>query len=353
MLISSVISTLNDRLQDFEKPYFLWMIELTSNGNKQEKEENFRGRLQEIEEFAASLNFNHPPEVSPLFPAVFSLNDKKTAKMVMCMSGSTAVVHCDEKAPFREIAREMEAARISRLNGLPSQYPLRSCPIFVGRKLPRTVSWIAEWETPSSKGGTKTGDVRRLLAALYRSEDELLEAFRRRFVKISERSVHTQAAYYDAWAGAIDEVLAVGEDGLSSTIAKDTTRQAELRDKENRFKEAVKSIANYGAFGDLIAPSSKEVDEDYIGFWYRRKDGSRKLAFAHSDFQKFVVDVLGLEKSDEPEFRQQLRDRWHLITESELTTTIAGKGRKNAAHVLIDVDACDNLRGKKADMNAR
>lgn len=73
--------------------------------------------------------------------------------------------------------------------------------------------------------------------------------------------------------------------------------------------------------------------DDQPGFFYTRK-GKDKIAFSSDAFRAFAVETLGVSTLDEPVFRRLLRDRYRLITEPQLTTTIVGRGVENAAHVI-------------------
>lgn len=334
---ASLIANVYGSLADRERPYFLFAFELDAEDVEEERE-----MRRKMENMALILSFNHNPGVPPVFPTAVNLNDAKAAQLLRSLSGVVPVAHVyGASSALRDITNELAAARMSLIQGLPSGHPLTCCPIVAGKNFSDALLCTTEWETPRFLGNKTVAELRRTMAYLLREEEQLLEAFRERYVKIAEAPLSYEAAYIHCWWDAINAVLGVEQPAQATPMLGIPARQAEREAKRESFDKAVDKLCDFRAYPHLIAMTSRELLDDQACFFYTRK-GKNKIAFSSDAFRAFAVETLGVSASDEPEFRRLLRDRYRLITEPQLTTTIVGRGGENAAHVLIDVAACDN-----------
>ena len=319
-------------LQEDAKPFFSPALRLSDNESAAELQ------YDALRNVLGGFAFGHSDGQCALRLLELTLQEKKDIATLEKVCGQPVLVRLDKEPVQRELTRQMQNRHCELLACGIAKHPLQTLPILTGEALPSDNTICAlDWPAFETVNPQAIAVLRKAFGACLKKASDLAYFINDQITHLHLDGVPYTQAYLWAVALVLDGVLFDSTEQcgtltswMQGMIAAQEQQEAE---RERRFALAANILRDPDQYGDVVAPSAREMTPAHLGFCYTNQHGEQFIAFElKTDFSKLLVQRLNMRASDSLPFRQYL-DKNGLM--QSVGKNVRGRNGDPVPHALI------------------
>ena len=329
---TAVLASLMPLLEDDAKPFFYPALRLSENESAAELQ------YDALRNVLGGFAFGHSDGQCALRLLELTLQEKKDIATLEKVCGQPVLVRLDKEPVQRELTRQMQNRHCELLACGIAKHPLQTLPILTGEALPSDNTICAlDWPAFETVNPQAIAVLRKAFGACLKKASDLAYFINDQITHLHLDGVPYTQAYLWAVALVLDGVLFDSTEQcgtltswMQGMIAAQEQQEAE---RERRFALAANILRDPDQYGDVVAPSAREMTPAHLGFCYTNQHGEQFIAFElKTDFSKLLVQRLNMRASDSLPFRQYL-DKNGLM--QSVGKNVRGRNGDPVPHALI------------------
>lgn len=331
-ILMSLLATVMPLLQEDAKPFFYPALRLSDNESAAELQ------YDALRNVLGGFAFGHSDGQCALRLLELTLQEKKDIATLEKVCGQPVLVRLDKEPVQRELTRQMQNRHCELLACGIAKHPLQTLPILTGEALPSDNTICAlDWPAFETVNPQAIAVLRKAFGACLKKASDLAYFINDQITHLHLDGVPYTQAYLWAVALVLDGVLFDSTEQcgtltswMQGMIAAQEQQEAE---RERRFALAANILRDPDQYGDVVAPSAREMTPAHLGFCYTNQHGEQFIAFElKTDFSKLLVQCLNMRASDSLPFRQYL-DKNGLM--QSVGKNVRGRNGDPVPHALI------------------